>query len=147
MGRAAALILALAVGGLVAFQPPANSQLAHHAGDLGAAFVSLLISTLIVTVLLLVFGDPGRLSGGWGAFKPEWVIGGIAGAAIVAVSLIAVRTLGAGGVTAALVAGQLTASVVIDRLGVLGVREVPIGWTRVVGVALVIGGALLVTRP
>jgi transporter family-2 protein len=145
MGRAAALILALAVGALVAFQPPANSQLAHHVGDLGAAFISLLISTLIVTVLLLVFGEPGRL-GALSSFKPEWVIGGIAGAAIVAVSLIAVRPLGVGGVTAALVAGQLIASVAIDRLGVLGVREVPIGWTRVAGVALVIGGALLVTR-
>jgi uncharacterized membrane protein YdcZ (DUF606 family) len=57
MDRAVALILALAAGGLVAFQPPANAQLAHHVGDLGAAFVSLLISFAIVTVLLFVAGQ------------------------------------------------------------------------------------------
>jgi bacterial/archaeal transporter family-2 protein len=32
--------------------------------------------------------------------------------------LISVRTLGAGGVTAATIAGQLTLSVVLDQLGV-----------------------------
>jgi transporter family-2 protein len=73
-------------------------------------------------------------------------LGGIAGAGIVAISLVAVRPLGAGGVTAALVAGQLIVSVVIDRLGLLGLHQVQIGWERVLGVVLVIVGALLVTR-
>lgn len=145
MDRALALILALAVGGLVALQPPANSELGHHVGDLGAAWVSLLISLAIATVLLLLFGHPGRLSGLSG-FRPEYALGGIAGAAIVAISLLAVRPLGAGGVTAALVAGQLIVSVLIDRLGILGLHQVPIGWERVLGVVLVAGGALLLTR-
>jgi transporter family-2 protein len=65
---------------------------------------------------------------------------------VVIVSLVAVRPLGAGGVTAALVAGQLIAALVIDRLGLLGVHEVLIGWQRVLGAALVIGGAVLITR-
>jgi transporter family-2 protein len=145
MDRAVALILALAAGGLVAFQPPANAQLGHHVGDYGATFVSLLISFVIVTVLLFVTGQQGRLSGLSG-FRPEYALGGIAGASIVAISLITVRPLGAGGVTAALVAGQLVVSVVIDKLGILGLREVQLGWERVLGVALVIAGALLVTR-
>jgi uncharacterized membrane protein YdcZ (DUF606 family) len=63
MDRATALILALAVGALIAFQPPANAALGNHVGDLGAAFVSVVISALIVAVLLLAFGHPGRLSG------------------------------------------------------------------------------------
>jgi transporter family-2 protein len=145
MDRAVALILALAAGGLVAFQPPANAQLGHHVGDLGAAFVSLLISLAIVTVLLFVAGQPSRLSSLSG-FRVEYVLGGIAGAGIVAISLVAVRPLGAGGVTAALVGGQLIVSVVIDRLGLLGLHQVQIGWERVLGVVLVIVGALLVTR-
>jgi transporter family-2 protein len=142
--RAAALILTLVVGALVAFQPPANAALAHHVGDLGAALVSLLISTAVVGVVLVAFGDPGRLSG-ISAFRPEYALGGIAGAAIVSVSLVTVRSLGVGGVTAVLVAAQLVVAVLLDRFGVLGVPHVQIGWPRGLGVALIIAGTVLVT--
>ena len=60
--------------------------------------------------------------------------------------LLTVRTLGAGGVTAATVSGQLTASVVIDRLGLLGLDETPITLGRVIGVALLFAGTVLVIR-
>lgn len=144
MDRLAALIITLAVGALVATQPPSNAALAHHVGDLGAAFVSLLISTVIVAVVLVAFGDPARLAG-ISAFRPEHALGGIAGAAVVAVSLVTVRTLGAGGVTAVLVAGQLTVAVLLDRFGVLGLPHVQLDWTRGLGIALIIAGAVLVT--
>ena len=45
------------------------------------------------------------------------LLGGACGVAVVTSSIFAVGHLGAGGVTAAVVAGQLTASVVIDRFG------------------------------
>ena len=54
MDRGPALAVTLVVGALVAFQPPANAQLARLVGDLGAAFTSLLFSTAIVGVLLSV---------------------------------------------------------------------------------------------
>src|SRR3954471_19900327 len=108
MDRLAALVATLAVGALVAFQPPANALLARHVADIGAAFTSLVISTVITGVLLLAVGDVGHLRG-LEHFRPEYALGGIAGAAIVLVSLITVRQLGAGGVVAALVATQLIA--------------------------------------
>jgi transporter family-2 protein len=49
-------------------------------------------------------------------------------------------------VTAATVAGQLTMSVVIDRLGFLGLEETPITLTRVIGVLLLFAGTILVIR-
>jgi transporter family-2 protein len=146
MDRTLALILTLLVGGLVALQPPANAALANHVGDIGAAFVSAAITVVIIGVLLVVIGDPGRLSG-LRMFRPEYALGGIAGAAIVTVALVTVRSLGVGGVTAVLVSAQLIVSVIADRVGVLGVREVGLGWPRLLGVALVIAGTLLVTRP
>jgi uncharacterized membrane protein YdcZ (DUF606 family) len=51
MDRVAALICTLAVGGLVALQPPANAELSRYVGDLGAALISLTISTVIVSVI------------------------------------------------------------------------------------------------
>jgi transporter family-2 protein len=145
MDRAVALICTLVAGGLVAFQPPANASLAAHVGDLGAALLSLLLSTAVVGVLLLLVGHPGRLSGISGV-KPEHALGGLAGAGVVIISLIAVRPLGVGGVTAGLVAAQLIVSVIIDRLGLLGVHHVALSWSRLLGVALVIAGTVLVTR-
>ncbi len=47
------------------------------------------------------------------------------------VALIAVRSIGAGGVAAATIAGQLTTAVVIDRLGILGLEKTPFTGTRV----------------
>ena len=145
MDRAAALVATLAVGALVALQPPANALLARLVSDLGAAFVSLAISTAIIGVLLVVVGDPSELRGLSG-FRPEHAIGAIGGAAIVLVGLVAVRELGVAGVTAALVCTQLAASVVADRFGWLGVDVVPIGLDRIAGVALLIAGTWLVVR-
>jgi transporter family-2 protein len=145
MSRGVALICTIAVGGLVALQPPANAALAKHVGDLGAAFVSLAISIAIVGALLLAVGHPGRLSG-LGAFKLEYAVGGIAGAAIVTVSLITVRPLGVGGVVALLVAAQLLVSVIADRFRLYGVHQVNLSAGRLIGLALVIGGTLLITR-
>jgi transporter family-2 protein len=145
MSRGVAFICTLAVGGLIALQPPANAALAHRVGDLGAAFVSIAISFAILGVLLLVAGHPARLSGLSG-FRPEYALGGIGGAAVVAIGLIAVRPLGAGGVIALLVAAQLVVSVVSDRLGWFGVHEVALSPGRIGGLVLVIVGTLLITR-
>ncbi|MBA3301535.1 MAG: DMT family transporter, partial [Thermoleophilaceae bacterium] len=75
-----------------------------------------------------------------------YLLGGVLGAVYVTTALVSVQTLGAGGVTAATIAGQLTASVVVDRFGLLGLDERPLSWQRVVGVALLAAGVFLVVR-
>ncbi len=75
-----------------------------------------------------------------------WLFGGLAGVAIVLTTLVTVRELGAGGVTAATIAGQLTLSVVLDRLGVLGLEERPLSWEKLVGIALLACGVVLIVR-
>ena len=68
------------------------------------------------------------------------------GAAYVFSALVTVSSIGAGGVAAATITGQLTASVVLDRLGFLGLEETPITLERVVGVALLLAGTYLIVR-
>ncbi len=144
MDRAVALILTLLVGGVVAFQPPANALLGRLVGDLGAALVSLVTSTAIVGILLVAVGDPGQLRSLTG-LRPEHLLGGLAGAAIVTVSLITVRSLGAGGVVAALVSMQLIVAAVLDRFGVFGLSRQPLGWQGGLAVILLLAGTLLMT--
>jgi len=145
MSRGVAFICTLAAGLLVGLQPAANARLGQHVGDIEAAFVSIVISLVIMAVVLAVAGHPGRLSGLSG-FRPEWLIGGIGGAAVVTIGLVAVRPLGAGSVIALLVAAQLVVGVLIDRLGWFGVHVVGLSAQRIAGLALVVGGTVLITR-
>jgi len=57
-----------------------------------------------------------------------------------------VRTLGASGLAAAVIASQLAVSVAIDRFGLLGIAKQPIGAHRIVGLALLAIGVVLVVR-
>ncbi len=144
MDRGVAILLTLIAGALVAFQPPANASLAKHVGNLEATLVSLLISITIISVLLAFSGGFSGLSG-ITEFRPEHVLGGVAGAAIVFVSIVTVKPLGAGGVAAATVATQLIGSALLDRFGVLDLEKVGLSATRVIGIALLVVGTVLVT--
>lgn len=147
MDRALAIAATIAVGGLIAFQPPVNSQLGRHVSVIGAAFVSTMISALILLVLYLAmkggFGELTRLR------DVPWyeMTGGIMGAVLVTVSLVTVRELGAGGVVAATVSGQLVVSALLDRAGVLGLERVGLTAPRLLGMALLVMGTLLITQP
>jgi transporter family-2 protein len=144
MGRGLAIVATLLAGALVAAQPPANAQLSDHVGALGATFVSLVISTLIVGALLVATGSYSDL-GGIGGMRPQHLLGGIAGAAIVAVSVVAVKELGAGGVAAAAVCTQLVFSVVLDRLGLFDLDRIGLTPIRLIGILLLIAGTVAVT--
>ena len=145
MSRTVALICMLVVGGLAGIQPAANAAMAKHVSDIGAAAVSITISFAIIMTLLVVAGHPGRLSG-LSAFRPEWALGGIAGAAIVGVSLVAVRPLGVGVLTSLLVAGQLAASLLADRYHWFGIHHAALSLGRIGGFVLVVAGTVLITR-
>ena len=98
-----------------------------------------------MAITLLVGGGFGKI-GEAGNLSWYYLTGGVLGAVYVTTALIAVRTLGAGGVTAATIAGQLTLSVVLDRMGVLGLDERGLTPSRVAGVALLAVGTFLVVR-
>jgi transporter family-2 protein len=144
--RGLAVVLTAVVGGLIAMQAPINSQLGKAVGSWQAAAVSFAIGTvLLVAIVLLAAGGFGELGE---ARHESWyyLTGGVLGAAYVTTVLVSVRTLGAGGVTAATIAGQLSMAVVIDQLGILGVAKQPITALRLLGVALLAAGTYLVVR-
>ena len=74
------------------------------------------------------------------------LLGGVLGAAYVFTALVTVSTIGAGGVAAATITGQLTFSVFLDRIGFLGLEETPISLDRVLGIALLLAGTFLIVR-
>ena len=145
MSKEVAVLATVAAGGVVALQAPANNVLSKHLGSFGAAVASFSVGLILIVVVTFAFAGGVKTDG---AAPPwyYWLLGGIGGVAIVTVSLIAVRELGAGGVTAATIAGQLALSVVIDRMGVLGLDERAITWEKLLGIGLLALGTMLIVR-
>jgi bacterial/archaeal transporter family-2 protein len=147
VSKEVAVLVTVAAGGFVAAQAPANNVLSKSLGTFGAASVNFIIGT--ICVLVITFAFAGGFHGEEGATTPPWyywVLGGTGGVLIVVTTLIAVRELGAGGVTAAVIAGQLSLSVVLDRMGVLGLDERAVTWEKVLGIALLTVGTVLIVR-
>jgi transporter family-2 protein len=144
--RGAAVVLTAAVGGLIALQAPINSHLGRSVGTFQAAFVSFAIGTLLLALIAaLAKGGLGQVGEARG-LQWYWLTGGVLGAAYVTTVLVTVRSLGAGPVVAATIAGQLTASLVVDQFGLLGVSKDPITAGKVIGVLLLAAGVFLIVR-
>lgn len=146
MTRTLAVVLAAAAGVLVGMQAPVNSRLGRDLGSVQAATFSFLLGSLaLVLIASLFYGGLGSL--GSVGQAPWWALfGGLLGAVYVTVAILTVRTLGVSALTAAVMAGQLGAAVVIDRFGLLGVAKQSIGASRIVGLVLLVVGVLLVVR-
>jgi len=140
----AVLIMAV-VGGFIALQAPINAGLGKATGSFAAALVSFAIGTLVLAAIVVASGKAGGVPE---AANVQWyyLLGGLLGAAYVFSALVLVDEIGAGGVAAATVTGQLVTSVVLDRLGVLGLEQTSLSWDRILGVALLLGGTYLVVR-
>ncbi len=146
MGRVLAALLVVAAGMLVALQPPINASLGRSVGAVPAAAINFAVGT-VALVALSVVGARGVPPGlGSHPLAWEYVAGGLLGAVFVLTALVTVRVLGATGLTVSVIAGQLLMSALIDRLGLLGVETRPLSMSRLMGLALVAVGALLVVR-
>ncbi len=145
MDRGLAVALMALTGGLIAMQPAVNSGLGKATGNIAAALVSFIVGTLLLAVIVTLAGQTGGVGEVSGV---PWylLLGGVLGAAYVFSALVTVSSIGAGGVAAATITGQLTFSIVLDRIGFLGLEQTPVTPERILGVALLLAGTFLIVR-
>jgi bacterial/archaeal transporter family-2 protein len=139
-------LIGTGAGALITVQSVLNAALGKRTGSLGSVLLLTLVSiALLIPLVLLIPGtaDLRQLPG-----PSQWYLyaGGLLGIAILATPIVLVPRIGATATLTALVAGQLTLAVVVDHFGVLGVPRAEITVTKMLGLALLVGGALLVTR-
>lgn len=146
MSRALAVGVGVGAGCLVGMQAPVNSRLGRSVGSVQAASFSFLVGTaLLLVIAAFVNGGLGSL--GQVRSVPWWaLVGGLLGAVYVTVALVAVRSLGASGLTAVVITGQLAISVAIDRFGLFGIAKQHIDASRIIGLVLLVAGVVLVVR-
>jgi bacterial/archaeal transporter family-2 protein len=145
MDRGFAVLIMAVVGGCVAVQAPVNAGLGRSTGSFAAATISFAVGTVLLAAIVVLSGKAGGIGE---VAHVDWyyLLGGVLGAAYVFSALVLVSQIGAGAVAAATVTGQLTTSVVLDRIGFLGLDREPITPARVVGVLLLLAGTYLIVR-
>lgn len=146
MSRSLAIVLVSLAGVFVGLQAPVNARLGKEIGAVQAATISFLVGT--VALLAVTSLSSGGFSSVSGITRAPWwaLVGGLLGAFYVTVALRTVTVLGASGLTAIVVTGQLLIAAVIDRFGLLGIARQHLGAPRVIGLLLLIAGVVLVVR-
>ena len=136
----------LLAGAATALQGPTNARLVTAVGSpLNAAFISFAVGTVALGVLAMILQARPDV----GAMKalPWWAwMGGLYGCAFVVSAAWGVPRLGVATTITVMIAGQLLLSLALDHFGALGVEKQPLSLGRIAGVALVIGGVVLVRR-
>jgi bacterial/archaeal transporter family-2 protein len=142
--KGVAVAVAAVIGGVVAMQAPLNSQLGRIVGGLQASVVALAVSFVALLALAALTDGLGGIRNIGEAPLHVAIGGGLVGALYVGSIVFTVRALGAGGLTALTIAGQLGLAMVIDHFGWLGVERSPITLAKVTGAVLLALGAWLV---
>ena len=139
-------LVGILAGAFAATQAPINAELSRGLGlPVAAAAASFVSGAIILAMITATISQVQGVPPDWRAPAPWlFVAGGVLGAAFVTGGIILIPRMGAAATMAFIVAGQLMAGMLLDRIGYLGmaVREITLG--RVAGAAMLLAGALLI---
>jgi transporter family-2 protein len=138
--------VALVMGLFMAIQPAINLELRRFVGSPAqAAMVSTTVSTISLAFFVFVIQRKPWPSLHAALSTPWWIwIGGLLGAAYVAISVVLISRLGAAFAFSLVVLGQMVTALVLDRFGWFGVPVHDLSPGRLLGVSLVISGVVLI---
>ena len=143
----ALLLLAVLIGCLLPLQTGVNAELRNSLGNpIATALVSFGVGTAALLVAILWLRIPVPLAEAWSQTAWWQWTGGLMGAIYIAAVVVLAPRLGAGTLIAAIVGGQMAASLMVDHFGYLGFPEHPISGLRLLGAALVMLGVALIQR-
>ncbi|MFL5963514.1 MAG: DMT family transporter [Gaiellaceae bacterium] len=137
------LLFAVIAGSFLPLQAGVNAKLAHFVGGpVRASLISFVVGAAALFLIVVLFY---RSSGNRAADAPWWAwLGGLLGAFYVTATVVVPVRIGAAAFFGILVAAQLVTSVLVDQFGWVGFPQHHVSPLRLLGVALLISGALLV---
>ena len=140
------MVAVVLAGGATALQAPTNAKMMGAVGSpVNAAFVSFAVGTAALGILAMILQTKPDMAA---ARTLPWYcwIGGLYGAVFVVAAAWGVPRLGVALTITLMVAGQLLIGLILDHFGAFGTPARPINLGRLAGVALVVGGVLMVRR-
>jgi bacterial/archaeal transporter family-2 protein len=140
-------LLAVGAGVSIVIQQVLNANLRSTLNSAAwSGFASYFVGLACMAFILAVLQDPVPAAG-LATRMPWWAwSGGLFGAIFIGLGILLVPQLGAATFLALVVAGQMLASVTFDHFGLLGLAQRSFDLPRLIGVALLIGGVVLIRR-
>ena len=139
------LLFAVAAGAGVAAQAVINGRLRFILGAPVWAATAQFVVGLVILILFAAVSRQAIPTGAEIARAPWWMwTGGLFGATFILMAVVATPVLGAALMLASSIVGQLAAALVIDHYGLFGATVIPISPTRIVGVAFLALGVILI---
>ncbi|MDB5229511.1 MAG: family transporter [Chitinophagaceae bacterium] len=142
------IALAFLAGVAITFQSGINAELnTLTKNPIVATLISFLAGMLILILIIGVTNPAGfkqipvPTGTNWWKF-----IGGFLGALYVCTVIVTFPKLGAATTLSLIIAGQLISAVIFDHYGFLGFAVKTINIYRIIGIAMIIGGVLLVRK-
>jgi transporter family-2 protein len=141
------MVLAFLVGMGLVVQVGLNMAVARSLGGAPvAALVNFLVGTVALSLMLLIARPDWPAREQLGAV-PWWAwMGGLLGALYVATATFAGPRIGALLLLALTFSGQLIGSMLVDHFGLLGFQQQSISLQKLLGVAMLCVGVILIAR-
>jgi bacterial/archaeal transporter family-2 protein len=140
-------LLPVLAGIALALQSGINYQLkAAINHPLMAAFISFLVGSFALIILLLLIKQPAPPLSVYSGINWYKFTGGLLGAFVVMVTLLAVKEIGVANMFVLIIAGQLLTAVCMDHFGMMGLRVSPVTLQKIAGIACLVLGAWLVNK-
>jgi bacterial/archaeal transporter family-2 protein len=138
---------AVGAGVLVTFQPLMNAIIARAIGSpFGATLISLVVAVTGAFVMVAITGR-GTMSRETLSTVPWWVFSaGLVGLFFVLSGVTIAPVTGALLFFVAVIGGQLLGAILADHFGLFGLTVRHVTAERLIGLAFVLGGAVLVQR-
>lgn len=140
-------ILPALAGLTITTQAGVNSQLRFAVNNPWvAAFISFLVGTVILGLYILATKQPIPSLTQLRGIELYKYSGGLLGAFFVTVIIFSVQRIGSANVFALVIAAQLLMALLYDHYGLFGFQQANINWVKLLGVAMLIGGAYLINK-
>lgn len=139
-------LLAILIGAGLTVQVGMNAIVR---GALGSALIATVVNFAIglVALVALAVATGARVAPGSVQAVPFWAwLGGLLGATYVASATVLGPRLSAAAFLALTLVGQMVAALVVDHYGAIGFPQNPVTAGRVIGVALLVVGVVLIMR-
>lgn len=140
-----AFVLTFLAGAALTGQVAINGMLSKvSTGPLWAAFISFLIGTVALLILLLILREPPPSMSSLAKLPKWYFIGGLLGVFYVTVVIMSIGIIGSVSLVTTVIVAQLIAATVLEHFGLLGIPKNPVQLKTLIGFALMLAGFSLI---
>ena len=138
------IIMSAVAGASMSVQGVLNTRLGEKIGIFESNVLCQGIAFFLAVIVMLFFGK-GNL-GGLTEVNKTYLLGGVLGIVITVTVMLGINKLSPTYAVSVILITQLLVAALIDFFGLFGTEKVAFGITKIAGLALMIGGILLIKK-